>query len=50
MTDHTRAEKIGGDSIYFYGHLSRAKNRYDNYLDKTIKYQPIHTYTNITQC
>ena len=23
MTDHTRIEKIGGDSIYFYGHPSR---------------------------
>ena len=31
MTDHTRIEKIGGDSIYFCGHPSRAKNRYDTH-------------------
>ena len=31
MTDHTRTEKIGGDFIYFYGHPSRAENRYDMY-------------------
>ena len=30
MTDHTRTEKIGGDSIYFCGLPSRAGNRYDN--------------------
>ena len=30
MTDHTRTEKIGGDSINFYGHPSRAGNRYDS--------------------
>ena len=29
MTDHTRTEKIGGDSIYFLGHPSRVENRYD---------------------
>ena len=29
MTNHTRPEKIGGDSINFCGHPSRAKNRYD---------------------
>ena len=29
MTDHTRTEKIGGDSIYFCSHPSRAENRYD---------------------
>ena len=29
MTDHTRTEKIGGDSIYFYGYPSRTGNRYD---------------------
>ena len=29
MTDHTRTEKIGGDSIYFCGHSCRARNRYD---------------------
>ena len=30
MTDHTRTEKIGGNSIYFCGHSSRAGNRYDS--------------------
>ena len=30
VTDHTRAEKIGGDSIYFCGHPNRAENRYDS--------------------
>ena len=30
MTDHTCTEKIDGDSIYFCGHPSRAKNRYDS--------------------
>ena len=30
MTDHTRTEKIDGDSIYFCGHLSRAENHYDS--------------------
>ena len=30
MTDHTRTEKIGGDSIHFYGHPSRVRNRYDS--------------------
>ena len=30
MTDHTRTEKIGGDSITFCGHPSRAGNRYDS--------------------
>ena len=30
MTDHTRTEKIGGDSINFYDHPSRAGNRYDS--------------------
>ena len=34
MTDHTRTEKIGGDSIDFCGHPSRAGNRYDNRLSK----------------
>ena len=29
MTDHTRTEKIDGDSIYFCGHPSRVGNRYD---------------------
>ena len=29
MTDHTRTEKIDGDSICFCGHPSRAGNRYD---------------------
>ena len=30
VTDHTRTEKIGGDSIFmFCGHPSRAENRYD---------------------
>ena len=29
MTDHTRTEKISGDSIHFCGHPSRARNRYD---------------------
>ena len=29
MIDHTRTEKIGGDSIYFYSHPSQAGNRYD---------------------
>ena len=29
MTDHTCIEKIGGDSIYFCGHQSRAGNHYD---------------------
>ena len=29
MTDHTCTEKIGGDSIYFCSHRSRAENRYD---------------------
>ena len=33
MTDHTRTEKIGGDSIYFWGHPSRAGTRYDNVSD-----------------
>ena len=32
MTDHTRTEKIGGDSIYFCGLPSRAGNRYDRVL------------------
>ena len=31
MTDHTHTENIGGDSIYFFGHPSRARNHY-NYL------------------
>ena len=30
VTDHTRTEKIGGDSISFCGPPSRAGNRYDN--------------------
>ena len=30
MTDHTRTEKISGDYIYFFGHLSRVGNRYDS--------------------
>ena len=30
MTDHIRTEKIGGDSILFCGHPSRAENRYDS--------------------
>ena len=30
MTDHTRIEKIGGNSICFSSHPSRAKNRYDS--------------------
>ena len=29
MTDHTRIEKISGDSIHFCGLSSRAGNRYD---------------------
>ena len=29
MANHTRTEKIGGNSICFCGHPSRAKNRYD---------------------
>ena len=29
MTDHTCTEKIGGHSINFCGHPSRAENRYD---------------------
>ena len=29
VTDHTRTEKIGGDSINFCGLPSRAGNRYD---------------------
>ena len=29
VADYTRTEKIGGDSIYFYGHQSQAENRYD---------------------
>ena len=29
MTDHTRTEKIGDDSINFCGRSSQAKNRYD---------------------
>ena len=32
MTDHTRIEKIGGDSINFCGHPSQARNRYDNII------------------
>ena len=32
MTDHTCTEKIGGDSIYFCGHPSRAGNRYDRHV------------------
>ena len=32
MTDHTCTKKICGDSIYFSGHPSRARNRYDNEL------------------
>ena len=34
MIDHTRTEKIGGDSIYFCDLPSRAENRYDNNLGK----------------
>ena len=30
VTDHTRTEKIGGDSFSFCGLPSRAGNRYDN--------------------
>ena len=30
VINHTRTEKIGGDSIYFCGHPSRAGNRYDS--------------------
>ena len=30
MTDHTRIEKIGGDSIYFCGNPCRAENHYDS--------------------
>ena len=30
VTDHTRTEKIGGDSINFCGLPSRAGNRYDS--------------------
>ena len=30
MTDHTRTEKIDGNSIYFCGHPSRAGNCYDS--------------------
>ena len=41
MTDHTRTEKIGGDSIYFCGHPSLAGNRYDNQYFKLA--QEIHT-------
>ena len=31
MTNHTRTKNIGGDSIYFCAHPSRAKNRYDSH-------------------
>ena len=40
VTDHTHAEKIGGDSINFYGHPSWAGNRYDKnimQLDQKVK-------------
>ena len=30
MTDHNRTEKIDVDFIYFCGHPSRARNRYDS--------------------
>ena len=36
MTDHTRTEKIGGDSINFCGLPSRAGNCYDNANKKII--------------
>ena len=39
MTDHTRTEKIDGDSICFCGHPSRAENRYDRNLDQDSSYQ-----------
>ena len=31
MTDHTRTEKIGVDSILFCSHPSLAENRYDKH-------------------
>ena len=31
VTNHTRTEKIGGDSILFFGHPSRVGNRYDRW-------------------
>ena len=34
MTDHTCTKKIGGDSIYFCGHQSRAGNRFDRVLQE----------------
>ena len=34
MADHTRAEKIGGDSIYFCGHPSRKGNFFKHYVEK----------------
>ena len=34
MADHTRTEKIDGDSIYFGGHPSRVENRYDSHQQK----------------
>ena len=44
MTDHTRTEKIGGDSINFCGHPSRAENRYDNYHAIYIYISQGHTF------
>ena len=37
MVGHTRTEKIGGDSIYFCGHPSRARNRYNKIDQKREK-------------
>ena len=44
MTDHTRIEKIGGDSIHFCGQTSRAGNRYDSLM---IPLETIESQTNI---
>ena len=36
MGEHSRTEKIGGVSINFCGHPSRAENRYDKFIYLTL--------------
>ena len=45
MTDHTRTEKIGGDSIYFYGHPSgNGKPLWQWVLGETVTFEKIKRF------
>ena len=55
MTDHTRTEKIDGDSIHFCGHPSRAGNRYHRHsfifmvIDYFTKWMKAASYASVTR-